>query len=220
VVCYAVAAERGDDEAYRAAYVIGLENMVAALDRPAGLPRRMIYVSSTAVYGQDGGEWVDEDSETEPSRFNGRRLLQGERLLAGCAAETIVVRLGGIYGPGRTGLVARVRSRRAVVRGDGPEYRNRIHRDDAAAALEHVAGLERPASVYLAVDHEPAPIQEVAAWLAARLGLEVPGGTRVESRGTATGKRCRNDRLVGSGFRLEYPTYREGYGALLAGLAG
>lgn len=224
---YTAAADGGDDAAYRIAYVDGVRHV---LDRyGARPPRRLLFTSSTGVYAQDDGRWVDEDSPAEPQGFSGRRLLEGEKLLAECGLDAIVLRLGGIYGPGRTRLIESVRSGRALIRPGGPVYTNRIHRDDCAGALAHLAFLASPASRYVGVDHEPADEADVLRWLAARLGVAPLGeATRedeaaspapgAEARRGRANKRCRSDRLQASGYRFRFPTFREGYDAVLRGM--
>jgi nucleoside-diphosphate-sugar epimerase len=100
-------------------------------------------------------------------------------------------------------------------------FTNRIHRDDAAAALAHLAFLPDAAACHLGVDSEPAPEAEVLAWLAARLGVALPCASEPpasgETRRSSGTKRCSNARLLATGFRFRYPTYREGYEALLRG---
>jgi len=98
VLYYTAAAAGFNDEAYRQAYVIGLRNILQALNRSE--LQRVIFVSSTAVYGQDAGEWVDESSETLPTGFSDKRLLEAEALLRESKTTGIVLRLAGIYGPG------------------------------------------------------------------------------------------------------------------------
>ncbi len=227
LVFYTAAASAGDDDAYRAAYVDGLRHVLEALSaRP---PRRVLFTSSTGVYAQQDGEWVDEDSPTEPDQFSGKRLLEGEALLAASEIESVVLRLGGIYGPGRTRLIESVRSGRATVRRDPPVFTNRIHRDDCAGALAHLAFLSAPAACYLGVDSEPAEQAEMLTWLAKRLGVEAPRELAPDevaapalpgasARRGGSNKRCRNDRLLASGYRFRFPSYREGYDAVLRGM--
>jgi nucleoside-diphosphate-sugar epimerase len=222
-VVYAAAADGFDDAAYRAAYVDGPRNLVDALRR-AGQPLgRFLFTSSTAVYAQQGGEWVDESSPTEPEGFSGRRLRQGEAVVHGAPWPGVVLRLGGIYGPGRTRLVESVRSGRARLRPGPPLYTNRIHRDDCAGALAHLLALPRPDPVYVGVDREPADEADVLRWMASRLGVPAPavsedhaeiaaGGAPRRVRGS---KRCSSARLAASGYALRFPTYREGYAALI-----
>ena len=124
-----------------------------------------------------------------------------------------MVRFAGIYGPGRTRLIERVRA------GDpcSAAYANRIHRDDCAGVLRHLLRLERPLPLYLAADGEPATQCAVMTWMAERLGLPAPPSA--DAGDGNLGKRCRNARLAASGYEFEYPSFREGYGAIIADLA-
>jgi nucleoside-diphosphate-sugar epimerase len=217
-IFYMVSPGGSDDALYRAAYVEGLRNLLEALEARRERPRRVFFVSSTAVYAQQDGEWVDEASPTEPRHFSGRRLLEGERLLFESPFAGTVVRLGGIYGPRRARLIERVRTGSAVYRGKPPQYTNRIHRDDCVGALWHLMELEVPERLYLGVDCEPAAEASVLGWLAGVLGTPPPRVVESVARGRARGnKRCRNDRLLASGYAFRYPTFREGYTAVLAG---
>jgi nucleoside-diphosphate-sugar epimerase len=212
VIVYAAAADERSEAAYRRAYVDGVRNVIHATAR-GGTVRLFVFTSSTAVYGQQDGEWVDEDSVTAPRAFNGRLLLEGERLVLAGDVPGAVVRLAGVYGPGRTRLIDDVRAGRAVCRGDGPVYANRVHRDDCASALAHVVGLSRPDPLWLAVDDEPAARCDVLRWLASRLGATPPA--HVPGPAESPGKRCRNAKLRRSGWTPRYPTFREGYEAVL-----
>lgn len=219
LLVYCASAAGFSEQAYRAAYVDGLQNLFDAISRWPEPPRRILFTSSTAVYGQHAGEWVDEGSSTEPAGFSGRRLLEGEALLRRGPIPGIVLRLGGIYGPGRTRLVESVRSGSAVCR-EGL-YTNRIHRDDAAGAIAHLLALESPEPVYLGVDHEPAEECALLRWIAERIGAPPPRHEAPDAAATRAGgrphgsKRCQSDRLRRSGYRFRHPSYREGYGALL-----
>jgi nucleoside-diphosphate-sugar epimerase len=191
--------------AYRQAYVEGLQTL---LDRVE--PGRLIFVSSTAVYGQDDGSWVDESSPTEPSAFNGEILLEAEGIAQ--AAGGLVVRFSGIYGPGRDFLLRQIVAGRARCREQPAQWTNRIHADDCAAVLAHLLELDRPESLYCASDCRPSPRCEVLDWLASRLGQPQPA-REIDSGGQ--GKRIDNRRLLASGYDFIYPDYQSGYGALL-----
>ena len=214
LVVYAAAADRRADEAYRAAYVDGVRHLLAAL-RDRAL-KRWLHVSSTAVYAQVGGAWVDESSATLPEDFGGQRILQGERLLAASDVASTILRLSGIYGPRRTRLLDQVRRGEAICY-QPPVYTNRIHVDDAVGALVHLAGVERPEKVYLGVDHEPVTDGRVKRWLAKRLGVDPPpdGPRPAGGRRARSNKRCSNHLLVASGYRFLHPDYRSGYGSLI-----
>jgi nucleoside-diphosphate-sugar epimerase len=218
-VFYTAAPNGSDEAAYRAIYVDGLCYLLEALVRQGQSPQRVLFTSSTAVYAQSAGEWVDETSPTEPKHFSGRRVLEGEKLLLSGPFPATVMRFGGIYGPGRTSLIERVRQGLATCRDGPPLYTNRIHRDDCAGALHHLLSLPRPESVYIGVDHEPAEHCDVLRWLATQLGASPPGvkaSPATDTRRHRTNKRCRNAKLVASGYVFRYPTFRDGYAALLA----
>ena len=212
-VVYAVSSGGAGDEAYRTAYVEGPRNLSEALVALGENPRRFLFVSSTRVYAQSDGEWVDEASPTEPGGYAGRRLLEGERTVSGGPFPATVLRLAGIYGPGRTRSIERASD--APLEAGPPVYSNRIHRDDCAGALRHLVHTPGPESLYIGVDHEPADRRTVAEWLHDRLGTRPrPDTPPVQDRGR-TNKRCSNARLVGSGYEFRYPTFREGFAELL-----
>jgi nucleoside-diphosphate-sugar epimerase len=219
VVFYTAAPNGADDAAYRAIYVDGLRHLLEALVRQHQSPQRVLFTSSTAVYAQSAGEWVDETSSADPRHFTGSRVLEGERLLLGGPFPATVIRFGGIYGPGRTSLIQRVRQGLAPCREGPPLYTNRIHRDDCAGALHHLMTLPKPDSLYIGVDHEPADQCDVLRWLAGQLGVPAPrveASSGTDTRRHRTNKRCRNAKLVASGYVFCYPTFRQGYATLLA----
>ncbi len=205
------------EAAYRRAYVDGLRNTLAALERARQHPRRIVFVSSTSVFGADDGRWVDETSPAEPTRFSGRYLLEAEQLLAASPFAGVVVRFGGIYGPGREYHLRKVRE---GVRGqhEAPVWTNRIHREDCVGLLTHLFHLDNPEPLYLGVDDEPALRHELLGWLAQAMGID-PQSAPPMPAGETRGKRCRNERLHASGYRLQYPDYRVGYRALLDHIA-
>ncbi|ROQ38480.1 nucleoside-diphosphate-sugar epimerase [Frondihabitans sp. PhB188] len=214
VIVVALTAGERSPEAYRATYVDGLAAVLDAVDASEADPR-ILLVSSTAVYGVDDGSEVTEATEALPSTPTAEVLLEAEVLLNRRAAHPVVVRVGGIYGPGREFLIDQVRSGASSVPEASP-FTNRIHRDDIAAALVHLAGLEAAPPLVLAVDDEPARLGDVFRFLAAELQVAPPDETRKELRG-AGDKRISNALLRSTGFRFVYPTFREGYRAVLAG---
>ncbi len=210
-VIYQATPDERTPGAYRRAYVTGLENLLARVQ-----PERLLFVSSTSVYGQDGGQWVDEDSPTEPGRFSGRILLEAETLAR--AAGGIVVRFSGIYGPGRDFLLRQVRSGQASCRDQPPQWTNRIHADDCAGVLAHLLKLPAPQACYCASDNLPVARCEVLDWLADRMGQPRRGsaGDGLDNgHDERRGKRVSNQRLRASGYDFIYPDFRHGYGAIL-----
>ena len=164
-----------DDEGYRRTFVVGMERLCRALQASGNDRARLVFVSSTGVYGQEDGAWVDESSPTTPARFSGRRLLEAEAMAATHPGGAVIVRFAGIYGPGREALLRRV-SRGAPCQADPPRYTNRIHEDDCVGVLAHVGALSDPAPVYIGVDDAPCPQCEIMDWLAAEMGLPAPPG--------------------------------------------
>ena len=195
-----------DEASYRSIYVEALRRLLQALPNPAP-DLRLIYVSSTAVYGQDAGEWVDEQSPAEPLAFNGRILLEGERVAATLVPDCVCVRLAGLYGPDRLWLINRVRSGSSIAA--GRHYSNRIHIEDAAALVALLASSDRVPAQVIGVDDQPVPLSEVLDWLAAALGMPAP--ERIGKAGDVSGKRLRNDLAHTIGWRPRYASYRDGY---------
>ncbi|GAB3547892.1 NAD-dependent epimerase/dehydratase family protein [Arthrobacter tumbae] len=216
VVVIALTADGRTEAAYRATYYDGTANLLAALARDGIVPRRIVFVSSTAVYGNDDGGWIDENTPPSPSTATGAVLRETEELLTERAPQSVLLRLSGIYGPGRTRLIDQVRNGKTQS-GGAPHWTNRIHRDDAAAAITHLAGLETPARSYLGTDHEPALLGEVQTFIAAELDVPLPPDDAAGSAHPTSGKRCTNAQLSATGFTFTYPTYREGYRAVLQG---
>jgi nucleoside-diphosphate-sugar epimerase len=217
-VIYLVSPDDASAEAYRAAYVDGLRNLLAcsALRQPS--LRRVLFASSTAVYGQCDGSWVDERSKTVPTSFHGERLLEAERLLGTSGVPHTIVRFAGIYGPGRQRLLTSVMEGTAVVSLE-PSWTNRIHRDDCAGLLMHLMQLDSPDSLYLGVDNEPADMRLVLEWLARTTQSRPPAvGERAQSRRRPGSKRCSNRRVSATGYQFAYPTFREGYAELIRGM--
>ena len=205
-----------DASAYRATYVDGLRHVLGWLEQRGQRPRRLLFVSSTGVYGQAAGEWVDEASPCQPDSWSGRTLLEAEGVALGCGIPASVVRLAGIYGPGRRWLLNQVRAGYRAPSAP-PQYANRIHAEDAAGLLAcllqaDVRGVALEA-VYVGVDDEPAPLHEVVAWLRERLGISHWAAESTTRR--AGSKRCSNARARALGWEPRYPSYREGYAALL-----
>ncbi len=199
-----------DPEDYRRAHIDVPAAVVGHLTRR---PARVVLTTSTAVYGQDDGELVDETSPTVPGRPTADVLVQAERALPTLAPRTTSLRLGGIYGPGRTRLVDQVRAGEATWAPG--QWTNRIHRDDAAAAIVHVLALAEPPPVCNVVDDTPAERRDVLQWLSAWLDAPRPTRTDVGGRSRGTSKRVDNALLRATGWRPQHPSWREGYAQML-----
>ena len=187
-------------------HVKGLRAVLDALPASTG---RVIYASSTGVYAQDTGEWVDEESVCEPARQGGRACLSGERLLFAHARghDAVVLRLAGLYGDGRVPRKADVGAGRPIA-GSSKAYLNLIHVEDAARAVTMAAHPEQVSGrTYNVSDGHPSTRGDYAALVAASLGV----APVTFEGGSGLGKRVRNGRAVHElGLRLTYPSCREG----------
>ncbi|MGX1019154.1 nucleoside-diphosphate-sugar epimerase [Pseudomonas sp. Y3 TE3536] len=215
---YCVAASQHDEAGYQSAYVDGLRHVLAWLAERGQHPRRLLFVSSSSVFAQKDGEWVDETAATEPEGYSGRIMLDAERLALASGIPASVVRLTGIYGPGREWLLSQVRQGYRVAE-EPPLYGNRIHAEDAASLLAYLLQADADGvaldDCYIGVDDDPAPLADVVGWLRGYLGVtEWSDEQRVRRTGS---KRCSNARVRALGWVPEYPSYKEGYAAILQG---
>jgi len=217
-VLYCAGAGGFEEAKYRAAYIDGPKNVLAAMAKSGATPSRIVFTSSTGVYHQSDGEWVDEKSSTNPEGFSGRAMLEGERIILHSGFDAYAIRFGGIYGPGRDRLIRSVRDGNAAMPLD-ESYLNLIHRDDCARALDHLLFSDATPGVYVGVDDEPVDRRELYAWIANRQDVERPtpsGESEGSARQMRSNKRCQNTKLRESGFEFEYPTYRDGLRSLLS----
>jgi len=214
-VVIALTAPARSEEEYRRTYVDGLRNVLSAIAASGQAPR-VILVSSTAVYGVNDGTWVDESTPATGPTPTSAVLVEAESLVAAAALESCVLRLGGIYGPGRERLIDQVRNGTARIPSVSA-YTNRIHRDDAAQAIVHLASRQAAMpAIAIGVDEEPAELGDVLTFLAEELQLPVPPQGTAEPTGAAN-RRLSSSLLRSTGFRFRYPTYREGYRSVLGG---
>ena len=203
----------GGLEAYRHIYFEGTRNILHWLQ--SAPPSKYVYTSSTGVYAQDDGSWVDETSPTEPTAPTAQVLLETEQLLLQAWSTqgfpAIILRVAGIYGPSRTH------------RPKGPDERfmNMIHRDDVTGVI--LAALERGrlGQIYNAVDDEPVTQKIFSEWISAKTGTPMPNSAEpgvLRKRGPAN-KQISNEKLKRElGYRFKHPSFREGYASEIAAL--
>jgi nucleoside-diphosphate-sugar epimerase len=204
--------------AYRRAYI---EATRAVLALQGAAEAAFVYVSSTGVFGQTDGSWVTEETTPSPADETAEVLVEAERLVLDRSwhrARPHVVRCSGLYGPGRTGTIERVRSGTLAL-GEGDEtWMNFCHRDDAATAV--IAALLRgsPGGIYHATDSSPAMRRDVVAWIASRLAIDP---ARRPDGGSPGGRRGANRRVSSEATRRElgnllaFPSFREGLAPFL-----
>ena len=181
------------------------------------------YLSTTAVYGHHGGDWVDEETPLVPTTARGAARVRAELAWAALGLPLHIFRLAGIYGPGR-GPFEKVRDGTARRIFKPGQVFSRVHVEDIAGVLAASMARPAPGSVYNVCDDDPASPEAVLSLAAALLGLpEPPMVDYADAEMTplarsfyAENKRVRNGRIKALGVRLQYPTYREGLAGILA----
>jgi len=221
-VVFAASSGGRDAAAARKIYVDALGDAIDSYGARESPPDGLIYTSSTGVYGDHDGEWVDEETPLEPTTAKTEVLVEAERIARERAAahgiDGTVARFSGLYGPDRYRLDRYL---------DGPVtegYLNMVHRVDAAGAVAFLLTEDCARDeVVLVTDDESADKWEFADWLAEQCGVETPPKQTTEERlaesdlsdagrrRVLTSKRCSNDYLRKLGYEFTYPTYREGY---------
>jgi len=213
VACQAAGGEGAD--AYRRAYVDANRTLLVAAARSRA--HALVYTGSTGVFGQRDGSDVDEDTPPAPASPSGSVLAEAEALVrdgAGGGLRSMVVRLSGLYGPGRAGLLDRVRAGRHALGPGDQAWMNFCEREDAVTFV--LAALERgePGAVYHGSDAAPPRRREVVEWVSERLGIPPPRTEAAPPPGP--------DRRILSewtrrtlGVELASPSFREGFARLV-----
>ncbi|MFB6220424.1 MAG: SDR family oxidoreductase [Halolamina sp.] len=219
---FAASAGRGPVATARSLYIDGLRNVLAEFTGRDDPPERLLFTSSTGVYGDHSGDWVDEETPVNPASPKASVIAEAEALVHRADLDGTVARFAGLYGPGRYRLRSYLDS---VTAG----WRNSTHRDDAAGALAWFLTQDcARGETVLVTDGDPVRRWEFADWLAEQCGEPEPEKLTVEQRLESgdlsleaarryrTEKRCRNDRLLETGYDLDYGSIYEGYAEAVA----
>jgi len=205
----------GNADEYRRIYHDGARNLLEVLEPPT-----FLFTSSTSVYAQTDGSSVTEESEAAPKRDTAIVLRQTENLVL--ERGGIILRLAGIYGPGRSFLLRKFLAGDAKIEDDGARYINQVHRDDIAAAIVLLVTLSltnalrdiapKQSKIFNVVDNEPLAQHDCYQWLARRFGRPMPPHSAIlekRKRGV-TNKRVSNARLRATGWEPTYPRFQDG----------
>jgi nucleoside-diphosphate-sugar epimerase len=215
-----VSSSRGAVEDYRAVYLQGTRNLIHWLS--VKLPKKFVYTSSTSVYGQTDGSVVTESSPTEPMTDTARVLLETEETLLQAAVTNfpaVILRVAGIYGPGRGYWFQQFLGGEAAIEGKGERFLNMVHRDDVVASVIGALERGRAGEIYNVVDDEPVTQLNLFRWLATHLGKEMPPtvepAEHAQRKRGLTNKRVSNSKLKTElGSRFSFPTFREGMASI------
>ena len=217
----------GGAEDYRRIYLEGNRNLLNWL---AGTPpQKFVYTSSTSVYGQNDGSLVTEESPTEPDAPTAQVLVEAEKILldASCRPEegqphggfpAVILRVAGIYGPGRGhGFKAFLRNE-ARIEGDGSRWLNMIHRDDLIGVILAALAGAKAGSIFNVADQEPVSQRAFYEWLAGELQRPLPPTVPADAdtwrRRGVTNKRVSSARLRSElNYEFLFPDFRAGYRA-------
>ncbi len=218
VVVVTMTPDARNEAAYQRAYVDTASSLARVINQTDCPPKLVVWVSSTGVYGEHKGAWVDEQTPATPTTFSGRALLSAEQAITRSVSDTIIVRFSGIYGPGRLALIAGVQ--KGVGKPPSPKrWTNRIHSEDCAGFLTYlirqkIAGASLEA-LYIGSDNEPVTQHDIRVWLAQKLGVTLVEEAISKNTFSPPNRRFDNKRLRKSGYKLQYTTFREGYIPLL-----
>jgi nucleoside-diphosphate-sugar epimerase len=204
VVIHCASSGRGGASSYAAIFLNGIQNLMATLNYG-----RLIFTSSTSVYAQTDGSTVDETSPADPKRETGQILRRTEDLVL--AANGMVARLAGLYGPGRCAPLQKLLEGRATIEEDGTRRMNMLHQADAAGALAFLVDKEL-SGVYNVVDNEPAAELEWYQYVCHRLNKPLPpfGPRDLNRKRGWTNKRVSNRKLRALSWDPIFPTFKEG----------
>ena len=223
-VVFCVSSGRGSTvETYRSVYLEGMRNVLAWLrDCP---PKKFVYTSSTSVYGQHIGEHVHEDDDACPRTETGKILLETENALLKSVKESsipgVILRVAGIYGPGRLHYVELFNRGEAAIYGRQGRHLNMVHRDDVARAIACALENAKPGRIYNVCDDEPVTQLHFYNWLASMLLKPIPKHLPAESepqRKRGTGDKLIINRRIKMelGFNFKFPNFRQGFDHELA----
>jgi nucleoside-diphosphate-sugar epimerase len=212
---FIVSPDQRSEKSYRDLYETGLNNLLAKFGNSK--QPTWFFISSTSVYGQTQGEWVDEESRAEPDNVCSQLIRQAELRLINLNAGHTIIRFSSIYGPGREYLL-RMTKQSPAIQQTPPYYTNRIHQQDCVGVLAFLLE-QRMAGVplelcYLASDDDPAPMWDVITWLTQQMQCSKPVVKNLTNE-ISMNKRCNNSKLKKLGYQFHYPGFKDGYSELI-----
>jgi nucleoside-diphosphate-sugar epimerase len=210
IVIHCASSGRRGPQVYEAIFLRATRNLLTAL-----AVNHFIFVSSTSVYGQIDGSWVDENSQAEPLRETGLILRETEEIVS--EQKGTVARLAGIYGPDRCVPLRKLLDQTAVIEGEGERLMNLIHRDDAVSALFFLAE-KSLRGIYNVTDDEPVSQLDWFRHVCNQLDRPLPpfGSRDTTKKRGWTSKRVSNQKLRQAGWTPTFETFREGLDPLLS----
>lgn len=216
----AVSSSKRGAQVYRQVYLEATRSLIDHLSKNSAF-QHYVHISSTSVYGQTDGEWVEEDAARTPQTETSQILVETENALLDAIKQlqfpATVLRVSGIYGPERGYLFQQFLQDQATMVGDGARLINMIHVEDLAAIITHLL-TQAPGRVFNVTDCHPVTQHDFFQWLSQRLGKPMPPAATKEAlkqrKRAITNKKVSNKHLLtATGYQLIYPSFREGYEA-------
>lgn len=218
IVIFSISSKGGD---YEKTYLNGMHHVLLALEHQ--WPSLFFYTSSTSVYAQTDGVWVTEDSAAQPPYANGKILLKTEEYLCskaeGCF-KSYILRLSGIYGPGRHAILDQLREKAEILKGNPKQWINQVHRDDVIQAIRFLMRLKsskKNCEIFNVTDDTPVQKEDYVKWICQKLKQPIPKwddrpviSNGMSRKGFQTSRRISNEALRKLGWTLAYPSFREG----------
>jgi len=208
---YILSPSTANIDGYKAVFTEGVDNLLKQLAEKKPTVA-LTFVSSTRVYGQDQGEWLNEDSKTDPTDERGKIILAAEKKFLAFNEQSTVIRFSGIYG--RSDHLLDKLKAGAAIQQEPCYYTNRIHRDDCIAVLDFLLnkklkmGLSN--KIYLATDDESVSQWQLASYLCAKFKYPEPSPLKLDKEAGAN-KRLDNTRLKQEGYSFIFSSYKQGY---------
>ena len=210
IIFYMAAPDSMTEIAYQRTYVEGLRNLMQYREELGA--KRLIFASSTAVYAENEGNWVNEFSTLSDENFRARTLRTAEEEALKLGPDPVIARIAAIYGPERHRLLDQIRSQQRHPVAD-PIYSNRIYITDLVYALEHLIHINQGEQIFNLTDQSPTPINTILSWLATKEGKQLPVA---ETQTEADANRMKNrkiscERLIASGFTHQFASFKQGF---------
>jgi len=201
-------------EAYRTVFETGINNLLLALNKNTSIT----FISSTRVYAEINGEWVNEQTPANAFDPKSRLILQAENKILAHNPLNTIIRFSGIYGRTKGYFLQQIKNANPIQQHPS-YYTNRIHRSDCIGVIVHLINKkiarEKLEPLYLATDSEPSPKWDVACYLAKQLSNKPPIASS-KSEQNSQNKRISNQRLIDSGYTFKFPSYQLGYQKIIS----
>lgn len=215
-VFFIVSPNQRGEESYRKIYQTGLTNLIKHFTKSNSKPH-WIFVSSTCVYHQSQGEWVDEKSATQPISITSKLIYEAEQTLLSNYPASTIVRFSGIYGPNRRRLIE-IANSHPIIQYHPSYFTNRIHEQDCIGILQFLLQQKLNGvyleNYYLASDDKPVTQWEIITWLTEKMQVKPPM-VKPKENFSSMNKRCSNQRLKTLGYQFQFPSYEDGYKKIL-----